>query len=170
MNKDKIYKNEINYKTITGESEKNYKNEIKKILLKIIDQNKNEFFGNGDIDQRVKNIQINNKDYQNIDLYLSKLLECMDGRKLTYQNIKISLISSAKYKMVKSDTRYEKVAGWTVSIADFLKSIQTTLVKQVRSSKFDELAKEEQAKAEAKAKAEEEKLAKEEQAKAEASK
>ena len=132
---DMQYQNKIIASQFDIDSQKQNKKELKNTILTILQNN----LQNNDFTKDSKTIQlttlyITDSDFLSIKNNIKKLL-ASNTNNISYKDIRIAILSSYKNKLVASDDRYVKVEGTSVSVADFLKSIQASLVKKVESSK-----------------------------------
>lgn len=132
---DMQYQNKIIASQFDIDTQKQNKKELKNTILTILQNN----LQNNDFTKDTKTIQlttlyITDNDFASIKNNIKKLL-ASNTQNISYKDVRIAILSSYKNKLVASDDRYVKVEGTSVSVADFLKSIQASLVKKVESSK-----------------------------------
>lgn len=134
---DTIYQNKIIESSFDMDTKKENKKELKNTILSIFKNNLSNFDTTKDgeaSDITSTHLYITETDFISIKNNIKKLL-ASNLENISYKDIRLAILSSYKNKLVASDERYVKVEGTSVSIADFLKSIQASLVKKVESSK-----------------------------------
>lgn len=129
------YQNKIVESTFDVEAKKQNKKELKNTILNILQNNlQNNDFTKDNKTIQLTTLYITDDDFISIKNNIKKLL-ASNTQNISYKDVRLAILSSYKNKLVASDERYVKVEGTSVSIADFLKSIQASLVKKVESSK-----------------------------------
>lgn len=129
------YQNKIIVSQYDIDSQKQNKKELKNTILTILQNN----LQNNDFTKDTKTIQlttlyITDDEFSSIKNNIKKLL-VSNTQNISYKDVRVAILSSYKNKLVASDERYVKVEGTSVSVADFLKSIQASILKKVESSK-----------------------------------
>lgn len=128
---EKIYNNKIIYKNDNSKIDKDTKNTIKNTILSIMNNQKEYSKDN----KYITNLYITQNDY---DILVDNLKNIIDfDIVLTFKNVKDGILSSVKNKL-NTFEKYEKIEGYSVSIADFLKSIQASIYKKAEHEKRQE--------------------------------
>ena len=129
------YQNKIIASQFDIDSQKQNKKELKNTILNILQNN----LQNNDFTKDTKTIQlttlyITDDEFASIKNNIKKLL-ASNTQNVSYKDVRVAILSSYKNKLVASDEKYVKVEGTSVSVADFLKSVQASIIKKVESSK-----------------------------------
>lgn len=129
------YQNKIVESTFDVEAKKQNKKELKNTILTILQNNlQNNDFTKDNKTIQLTTLYITDDDFASIKNNIKKLL-AINTQNISFRDVRIAILSSYKNRLVASDDRYVKVEGTSVSIADFLKSIQASILKKVESSK-----------------------------------
>lgn len=129
------YQNKIIASQYDIDSQKQNKKELKNTILNILQNNlQNNDFTKDNKTIQLTTLYITDDDFASIKNNIKKLL-ASNTQNISYKDVRVAILSSYKNKLVASDDRYVKVEGTSVSVADFLKSIQASIIKKVESSK-----------------------------------
>lgn len=128
---EKIYNNKIIYKNDNNKIDKDIKNNLKATILDIVKTSKDYTKDN----KYYNTLYISQDNYNTIIDNLKSIIDfaCV----FTFKNIKDAIISSIKNKL-NTFEKYEKIESYSVSIADFLKSIQASIYKKAEHEKRQE--------------------------------
>ena len=140
---EKIYNNKIIYKNDNNKIDKNIKNNLKTTILDIVKDSKDYTKDN----KYYNTLYISQDNYNTIIDNLKSIIDftCV----FTFKNIKDAIISSIKNKL-NTFEKYEKIESYSVSIADFLKSIQASIYKKAEHEKRQEFLIDQQKRIQAK--------------------
>lgn len=127
------YQNKLVESTFDIEAKKQAKKDIKNIIINIINNNKD------DVDtqkQKFTTYYIKKDEFSTLKNLCTKLLDKnYNFESITYKNMREAIDSATTYKQVKSDERYKKQHGASISVKAFLVAIQSSIIKKVESSK-----------------------------------
>ena len=123
---EKLYTNRIIESAFDIEAKKQAKKELKTILLNVansIKMNKENY----------ATLILSETDFKDLYDNANKIIDLSKG--ITYKAMKNAILSSITNKLVASDEKFVKVEGYSISVANFLKSLQASITKKVESEK-----------------------------------